>query len=185
MPELNIKDETLRTALMGAMATVVKDVNEEQRKKVLAQLVEQYKETGNKSWTVQLPSGDKVATLTLNESKAEPAVTDADALLEWCRVHRPELVETVEHPPVEGWTETRLTGAAVAHILEDANLAGTDYVTPDGELVEGLEFKPAPDPSKFTLTYSAKDRGLSVVKAWREGFIPIELSPSLPRIGAA
>lgn len=182
---MSIKDETLRTALMGAMATVVKDVNEEQRKKVLGQLVEQYKETGNKSWTVTLPSGDKVATLTLNESKAEPVVTDSDALLEWCRTHRPDLIETVEHPPVEAWTETRLTGAAVAHILEQADLADTSYITKDGELVEGIEFKPAPDPSKFTLTYTAKDRGLSVVRAWREGFIPIELSDHLPQIGAA
>lgn len=182
---MSIKDETLRTALMGAMATVVKDVNEDQRKKVLGQLVEQYKETGNKSWTVQLPSGDKVATLTLNESKAESVVTNTAALLEWCKTHRPDLVETVEHPPVKAWTETRLTGAAVAHIVEDAKLADTNYITEEGELVEGLEFKPATDPSKFTLTYTAKDRGLSVVRAWREGFIPIELNDNLPRIGAA
>lgn len=182
---MSIKDETLRTALMGAMATVVKDVNEEQRKKVLGQLVEQYKETGNKSWTVTLPSGDKVATLTLNESKAEPVVTDQDALLEWCRTHRPDLIETVEHPPVEAWTETRLKGAAVAHIVDETDLADTSFITKEGELVDGIEFKPAADPSRFTLTYAAKDRGLSVVRAWREGFIPIELSDHLPRIGAA
>lgn len=182
---MSIKDETLRTALMGAMATVVKDVNEEQRKKILTELVDVYKDTGNKSWAVTLPTGDKVATITLNESKAEPVVTDSDALLEWCKEHRPELIETVEHPPVEAWTETRLTGAAVAHILEEAKLAGTDYITNGGELIDGLEFKPAPDPSKFTLSYTAKDRGLSVVKAWREGFIPLELSDALPQIGAA
>jgi hypothetical protein len=51
--------------------------------------------------------------------------------------------------------------------------------------VDGLEFKPAQEPSKFTVTYSAKDKGLSLVQSWRDGGIPLQLDPNLPRIGAA
>lgn len=178
-----LRDETLRTALMGAMATVVKDANEAQRKKILDDLVKIHKDTGNKSWDINLASGDHVATITLNKTTAEAVATSPAALLEWCKTNRPDLVETVEHPPVEGWTETRLSPAAVATITKDYKLAGTDYITDEGEPVDGVEYRPAPDPNKFTLSYTAKDRGASVVAAWREGFIPLALDANLPQIG--
>jgi len=181
----NLKDETLRTALMGAMTSIVKDANEAQRKRVLAQLLEIYRETGNKSWTIKLPSGDKVATITLNESSSEVVATDQSALLQWCKDNRPDLVETLEHPMVEAWTEERLSPAAVATIAKEYKLADTDYITPDGEPVDGVQFRPAPDPFKFTLTYEAKDRGVSVVEAWRDGFIPLELDASMRPISGA
>lgn len=182
---MTLKDETLRTALMGAMATVIKDANEAQRKKILADLLGIYKDTGNKSWTVTLPSGDKVATITLNESSPEAVATNPEALLQWCKGNRPDLVETLSHPRVEAWTEERLSPAAVPTIAKEYKLAGTDYITDDGEHVEGVAFKPAPDPSKFTLSYAGKDRGKSVVQAWRDGFIPLALDANLPQLGAA
>lgn len=180
---MSLKEETLRTALMGAMATLVKDTNDGQRKKVLEQLLEQYRDTGNKSFSVFNLDGDKVASITLNESKPDTVVSDQGAFLDWCRENRPDLIETVEHPPVEGWRETRLKGAAVAHIVEDYKLAGDTYITGEGEPVDGVEYKTAPEPSKFTLSYTAKDRGLSLVQAWRDGLIPIELDANLPQIG--
>jgi hypothetical protein len=179
----DLKDDTLRTALMGAMATVVKDANEAQRKSVLNKLVDIYKDTGNKSWTIKLPSGDKIATITLNESSPEAVATNPDALLQWCKANRADLVETLSHPPVEAWTEERLAPHAVATIAKEYKLADTDYITDEGEPVEGVAFKPAQDPSKFTLSYAAKDRGASVVQAWRDGFIPIALDANLPQIG--
>jgi hypothetical protein len=169
---------------MGAMATVIKDANEAQRKKILADLLGIYKDTGNKSWTVTLPSGDKVATITLNESSPEAVATNPDALLQWCKANRADLVETLIHPRVEEWTEERLSPHAVATIAKEYKLADTAYITDDGEPVEGVEFKPAPDPSKFTLSYTAKDRGKSVVQAWRDGFIPLALDANLPQLGA-
>lgn len=178
-----LKDETLRTAVMGAMSTVVKDVNEAQRKKLLELLVEQYRETGAKSAIVKDLDGDKIATITLSESSPATLVTDQEAFLDWCREHRTDLIETVVHPPVEGWTETRVKGAAATVIAEEYKRAGTLYVTPEMEPVDGVEYKPAPEPSKFTLTYTAKDRGLSVVQAWRDGALPIELDANLPQIG--
>ena len=183
---MTIKDETLRTALLGAMANLVKDANEAQRKRILEDLLGIYKDTGNKSWTITLPNGDKVATITLNESPAEAVVTNSDALLLWCKSNRPDLVETLSHPMIPAWDEERLTPHAVATIAKEYKLADTDYITDDGEPVEGVAFKPAPDPSKFTLSYVAKDRGKSVAQAWRDGFIPLELDDAnLPQLGAS
>lgn len=182
---MTLKEETLRTAVMGAMSTVVKDVNEAQRKKLLDLLLEQYRETGTKSAIVKDLDGDKIATITLTESAASTVVTDQDAFLDWCRDHRPDLIETVEHPPVEAWTEVRVKGTAATVIAEEYKKAGSLYVTEEMEPVEGVEYKPAPEPSRFSLTYAAKDRGLSVVQAWRDGALPIELDANLPQIGAA
>lgn len=179
---MSLKEHLLKTVVMGAMSSVVKDVNDAQRKSILDDLLAQYKDTGNKSYTVALPTGDKVATVTLNESKPETVVADGAAFFAWCKANRPDLVETVEHPATEAWLEERLVGAAVAHVVEDYKLAGDAYITGEGEPVEGVEFRPAPDPSKFTMTYTAKDRGLSVVQAWRDGFIPVELDANLPVI---
>lgn len=180
---MNLKEQTLRTALMGAIASAVKDANDQQRKDLLAQLLDQYRDTGNKSFSVFNPDGDKVATITLNESKPETVVADPDAFLDWCRENRPELVETVTHPPVEGWTEARVKGAALAHVVEDCKLAGDVYITDDGEPVDGVEYRAPAEPSKFTLSYAAKDRGISLVQSWRDGAIPVDLGPSLPQLG--
>lgn len=192
---MTIKEELLKTAVMGAMASVVKDINDAQRKRVLETLLEQYRETGNKSYSVALPSGDKAANLTLAESKPETTISDEPAFHAWCVTNRPDLLETVEHdavpawtqtiehPATEAWTEVRVLPAAAAHVVKDYKLAGDMYVTPEGEPVDGVEYHPAPEPSRFTLTYTAKDRGLSMVQAWRDGLIPITLDKNLPQIG--
>lgn len=194
---MTLKENLLRTAVMGAMASVVKDINDGQRKTLLEELLVHYRETGNKSYSVALPSGDKAANLTLNESKPETAIADPIAFHAWCATHRPDLLETIEHeavpawsqviehPATEAWTERRVLPAAAAHIVEDYKLAGEMYVTDEGEPVEGVTYAPAPEPSKFTLTYTAKDRGLSMVQAWRDGLIPIELDHNLPQVGVS
>lgn len=183
MPELTFKEKTLRTAVMNAMTSVIVDANKIGREAALKDLVAQYKETGNKSFSVFNPDGDKVAQITLTEAKAESVVTDHGALLDWCREYRPDLIETVEHPPVEGWTEVRVKPSAVEHIAADCKLAGDSFVTDEGELVEGIEHRLPGDPTKFTVTYKAKDKGLSLVQAWRDGGIPLQLDPNLPQIG--
>jgi hypothetical protein len=194
---MSLKENLLRTAVMGAMASVVKDINDAQRKELLAELLTHYRDTGNKSYSVALPSGDKAANLTLNESKPETTVTDPDVFFAWCAEHRPDLLEKVEHdavpawtqviehPATEAWTEVRVLPAAAAHVVKDYRLAGDMYVTDEGEPVEGVTYTPAPEPSKFTLTYTAKDHGLSLVQAWRDGLIPITLDKNLPQVGVS
>lgn len=180
---LTPKEKHFRTLLLNAMTAVVVDANKDSRAETLAQLVEIYETTGNKSVSVFGPDGDKVGAITLNESSPETVINDEAALVEWCKEHRPELLETIEHSPVEAWTETRVRPSALAHIVQDYRLADSIYVTAEGEPVDGVEYRKAPPPSKFTVSYAAKDKGLSLVKAWREGLIPHELTPQLPQLG--
>ena len=182
---MSLKDDTLLIALMGGLSNIVKEANDSKRKELLGKLLNQYEQTGNKTYSVKNLEGDKVATITLSEPKAETVVSDTDAFISWCRDNRPELLETVHHPRqvVESWDEVVLKPTALADVLEDVQLAGTDYITPEGEPVDGIEFKPAPAPKSFTVTYTAKDRGKSLVQAWRDGRLPLELDANLPQIG--
>lgn len=193
---MSIKEDLLKTVVMGAMSSVVKDVNEGQRKTALDALLTQYRETGNKSYSVSLPSGDKVATVTLSESKPETAIEDTAAFQAWCETHRPDLIETIEHdavpawsqvievPASEAWTERRVSPSAAAHVVKDYKLAGDMFITDTGEPVDGVVHRPAPEPSRFTITYTNKDRGMSVIHAWRDGMVPVTLDANLPRIEA-
>ncbi len=59
MPELTFKEKTLRTAVMNAMTSVIVDANKIGREAALKDLVAQYKETGNKSFSVFNPDATK------------------------------------------------------------------------------------------------------------------------------
>ena len=180
----SLNEKMLRAALMGALKNVVFEVNDQERAELLVAALEQYRATKSKSFEVESPDGDHVATVSLNKGKPETVVSDSGGLLEWCRVNRPDLVVEVVHAPVEGWTETVVKPTAAAVIAEDYKLAGDVYVTEDGVPVDGVEYRLPGEPSKFTLSYVAKDRGLSLVQAWRDGLLPIGLGSRLPQIGA-
>lgn len=179
---MNLKDQKLRAAVLGSLLNIVKDANEEERKTLLDALVADYVETGNKSSTISLPSGDKVATLTLNESKPETVITDRGQFMDWCRNNRPDLIEVVHHPAVEAWEETAIRSTAAARLADDYKVAGDMYLTPEGEPVDGVEYRLPKAPSKFTLSYTAKDRGASLVEAWRDGQLGVELGPQFPQL---
>lgn len=186
--QMTLKQRQLRVAILGSLKNLVFEANEVERRQLLEDMLDVYKAPatrGDKGGSIFLPSGDKVATVTLSESKPETVVTDRDAFLEWCRTHRPELVEVVHHPAVEAWEETIIRPAAAAHVAKDYKVAGDTYITADGEPVEGVEYRLPKDPKQFSITYTAKDKGLSLVEAWREGQVGIELGPNLPQIGGA
>lgn len=179
---MNLKDQKLRAAVLGSLLNIVKAANEEERGELLAALVTDYKDTGNKSSSIFLPSGDKVATVTLNEAKPETVISDREQFMEWCRSNRPDLLEVVHHPATEAWDETVVKPTAVAHLADDYRVAGDGYITADGEPVDGVEYRLPKEPSKFTLAYTAKDKGASLVEAWRDGQLGVELGPQFPQL---
>lgn len=181
---MNLKEQNLTFLLMKTLADMVKVETDEARAELMTVLLAQYDETGTKAFSVQIPGAEKVATFTISEPKPAVKVQDA-ALLAWCRENRPELVEKVEHPAVEAWTEERLTTAAVDTVAADCMLTGTSFVTGDGELVDGIEYVPAGRPKSYTVRYEkgGQDR---VIAAWRNGELAgIEPGKNLPIIGEA
>lgn len=178
------KAQNLRFLLMKTIADLAKSLTDDERKNVQASLLELFEATDSKSFAVRIPGGEKVATFTLNEPSPKNKI-DSEALLDWARTNRPDLVETVYHPATEAWQEQRLCVSAEAEIVRDFKLAGTSYITADGEPVVGIEYVPSGAPKSFTVRYE-KGGQERVIEAWRDGELPgIDLGGSLPMIGDA
>ncbi|WP_138443546.1 hypothetical protein [Sinomonas susongensis] len=176
-----LKENNLIFLLKKTLADIVKGEVDTDRAELLERLLGQYDETGTKSFTVQIPGAEKVATLTLAEPKPTTKV-DAAALLEWCRENRPDLLKTVHHPAQEAWDETVLADGAAVTITKEAKLAGTVYITDDGEPIDGLEYVPAGRPKSFTVRYEkgGQDR---VIEAWKDGELgALDTGKNLPQI---
>ncbi|HEX9228129.1 MAG TPA: hypothetical protein VF885_16120, partial [Arthrobacter sp.] len=86
-PTPTVKDKNLRFLLMKTLADYAKTETDAARAELLPVLLEQYKATGTKSFTVHIPGAEKVATFTLAEPKPGHQVDEA-ALLQWCEWHR-------------------------------------------------------------------------------------------------
>lgn len=178
-----LKEQNLTFLLMKTLADVVKTETDKGRAELMEVLLAQFEDTGNKSYSVHIPGAEKVATFTIAEPKPTHKV-DPAALLAWCQEHRPDLVETIEHPPVEAYTEHRLRDDVEKVITKEYSLAqNAFYVNEDGEPVDGVEYVPAGTPKSFTVRYE-KGGQERVIEAWRGGELPgIEPGSSLPQIG--
>lgn len=184
-PTPTLKDQNLRFLLMKTLADYAKAETDAARAELLPVLLEQYRETGNKAFSVHIPGAEKVATFTLAEPKPGHTV-DQDALLQWCEWHRPDLVEEIEHPPVAGWTERKLRADVEKIIPKEYKLAGNTYITDDGEPIDGVTYVPAADPKSYTVTYTGGKAGQArVIEAYRAGELAsVTPGKTLPQIGA-
>lgn len=178
-----LKEQNLTFLLMKTLADVVKTETDKGRAELMETLLAQFEDTGNKSYSVHIPGAEKVATFTIAEPKPTHKV-DPAALLAWCQVNRPDLVETIEHPPVEPWTEHRLRDDVEKVITKEYDLAqNTYYVNGDGAPVDGVEYVPAGTPKSFTVRYE-KGGQERVIEAWRNGELGnITPGANLPQIG--
>lgn len=177
-----LKDRNLRFLLMKTMSDMVKGETDAERKELMEALLAQFEETGTKSFSIGIPGAEKVATFTISEPKPGHKV-DPAALLAWCQENRPDLVETIEHPAVEAFTEHKLRDDIEKVITKEYKLAKDTYITDDGEPVAGVEYIPAGTPKSFTVTY-VKEGQQRVIDAWRGGELGnITPGTNLPQIG--
>ena len=175
------KERNLVFLLKKTIADIVKGEVDSDRAELTIALLKQYDETGSKSVTIKIPGAEKVATFTLAEAKPTTAV-DGSALLEWCRENRPDLLTTVHHPAQEAWDETVLADGAAATLAKEAKLAGTSYITDDGELIDGLEYVPAGCPKSFSVRYE-KGGQERIIDAWKSGELgELDAGRTIPQI---
>lgn len=177
---MSLKTDLLGFVLRKTIADLTAAIVKGERAEKLEQLLELHEDTGAKQVAVKLPSGEQVATLTIAQPSPKHRV-DEGRLLAWCRENRPDLVETIEHPATEAWTEEKVTADALSKI--DATVVDGDWITADGEQVDGVHTV-TPDPSSFTVKYATggQDR---IIDAWRSGELAaINPGDPLPQIGA-
>ncbi|MGY2747253.1 hypothetical protein [Arthrobacter sp. UYCu723] len=179
-----LKEQNLRFLLMKTLTDMVKTETDAGRGELMEVLLAQFEETGTKSFSVGIPGAEKVATFTIAEPKPGHKVNDAE-LLEWCQANRPDLIEKVEHPQIDAWTELRLADRTEKCITTEYKLAKDTYITEDGEPIPGVEYIPAGTPKSFTVRYE-KGGQERVIEAWRSGELgTIEPGKTLPQIGGA
>ena len=177
-----LKERNLTFLLMKTMADMVKGETDAARAELMEILLAQFEDTGTKSFSIAVPGAEKVGTFTIAEPKPTHKVNSL-ALLDWCEEHRPDLIETVEHPAVEARTERKLRDDIEKVITKEYKLAGDTYINEAGEPVDGVEYVPAGTPKSFTVRYE-KGGQARIIEAWRNGELPgITPGKSLPQIG--
>lgn len=177
---MSIKDEAITFTLKKTIADLVSSEVKDNRAEIMDALLELHEATGAKSIAVKLPSGEQVATLTISQPSPREVV-DEGRLLAWARDNRPDLIETIEHPAQDAWTEERINMEAWRRI--DAQVVDGQLITAEGEQVDGVKVV-TDSPRSFSVKYSKGGQG-RVIDAWRSGELStIEPGGTLPQIGA-
>lgn len=156
--QVDIKEENLRFVLKQTILGAIKDEVEAGRGEHLGHLVDEYERSGTKSFSVALPDGTKIGNVTLTEGKDSVGIKDQTAFFLWMKEHYPEEIETVEIPAqiVPASSYEQVKPAAFNRLLEHEVFVEREgeILTQDGELVDGAEFRKAPRPDRFSVTYA-------------------------------
>lgn len=175
---LPLPTDLLLFVLQQPVAKRVDEQVKAARSELFERLADTLKHVGSDRFSVSLPGdGRKVATVSIVHPSPEE-VRDEAAMLAWARDHRPEWIRTIEHPPMPAWTEERVDWARVREGVKDTELG---VVTEDGEVVDGLSYKPVA-PKQFTVRME-KGGADTLISAWRAGDLAdLELGGTLPAI---
>jgi len=192
--QVNIKDENLRFVFKKTIVDALTAEIKKDREEHIKPLLEEWRRSGNKAFSVTLPDGTKIGNVTLTEGKDETVIADETAYFLWMKENHPEEIETIEIPekviPASSFEQVK--PAALNRLLETEFLqAGDAIVTATGEEVPGVEFRKAPEPSQFSVTYAGakavdKDRTKQrLFEAYRNGQLGhLNLGAALPQIEA-
>ncbi|MEO5317631.1 hypothetical protein PV761_03420 [Arthrobacter sp. CC3] len=195
--QVDIKAENLRFAFKKAVMDSLTAEIKKDREEHLKPLVEEWRRSGNKSFSVTLPDGTKIGSVTLTEGTDATVIADDTAYFMWMKANHPEEIETITEPEqvvvIPAKTYEQVKPAALNRLLEleEFGQAGDDIITKDGEKVPGVEYLKAPEPSQFSVTYvgaKAADKDKTKAKlfaAYRAGQLGhLNLGPALPQIEA-
>lgn len=149
---MSLKTLSLKVALAKVMSELVAERVSAARDAVLEATLDLHRQVGLKSVDVDLPDGTNVGTISLTQPKDKFAVVDRNAFIAWVEQNHPGEVEYVptvrpsfEKVLLEKWAESTSDGVVI-----------TDTDTGEQKPVDGVEFKPAGDPTAFSIRF-AKD----------------------------
>lgn len=149
---MTLKESALRVAAIDALERRIAEVKREARADLLAELLDLHDATGTKSVDVMLPDGSKVGGVTLTASAAGIVVCDRSAFDAWAAESgHAETVTTTRTDPA--WEKATLGYAehVEAKSVTSGEVVGSVVITPDGEEIPGVEYRPAGPPTNFSL----------------------------------
>jgi hypothetical protein len=192
--QVDIKAENLRFVFKKTIVDALSAEIKKDREEHIKPLLEEWRRSGNKSFSVTLPDGTKIGQVSLTEASDATVIADDTAFFLWMKKNHPEEIETVVVPekviPASSFEQVK--PAALNRLLEEEFIqAGDAIITKDGEPVPGVEFVKAPEPSQFSVTYTgakAVDKDKTKQKlfaAYRNGDLShLNLGSALPQIEA-
>lgn len=193
--QVDIKAENLRFVFKKTIVDALTAEIKKDREDHIKPLLEEWRRSGNKAFSVTLPDGTKIGQVTLTEGKDATVIADDTAFFMWMKANHPEEIETVEVPEVviPATSFEQVKPAALNRLLESEFVqAGGEIITKDGEPVPGVEFVKAPEPSQFSVNIvgakaADKDRTKQrLFDAYRRGELAhLNLGSSLPQIEAS
>lgn len=176
---MSIKNDNLAFLLGKTILDAISDEMKERRETLTQTLLERYADDEVKSYSVSLPNGEKVASITITEPKPKEVINERE-LVAWLEdAGRDDLIRTVEIPAT---TERK----PIAGVLDKLEATVTDegvYVTPDGVPVDGAMLR-REAPKSFTVRYAnGNDSKQALLDAWRAGELAgIDPATVLPEI---
>jgi hypothetical protein len=174
---MSLKINNLQFVLKKTVADFVTDEVKQDRTERMEELLEMFHELGVDRFTVELPDGEQVATISISKPKPKLQVQEGE-LMGWLEANGYEhLIETVTIPE-------RVEKKIPVDVLEKIGAIKTDdgeFVTPDGVPVDGAK-EVTPEPSLFTVRY-AKGGQYRIIDAWQSGELAgINAGTTLPQI---
>lgn len=174
---MSLKTDNLTFVLKKTIADFVNDEVKHDRQERMEELLKMFRELGVDRFTVELPDGQTVATISISKPKPKLQVSENE-LMGWLEANGYEhLIQTVTIPER---TEKKIP----VDVLEKIGAIETEdgeYVTPDGVPVDGARMF-TPEPSSFTVRY-AKGGQHRIIDAWQAGELAeIDAGTTLPQI---
>jgi hypothetical protein len=183
--KLNLRERNLRIALFKTISDAFITALKSERNEHEQLLFDRWAEEGIKTFDVLLPKVGKVGTIGLVQPAESYEIEDEGALLDWAKVSSPATVREVVVPAQEEMRFVEFWPAAKAALLkrlvwDDGAQVMVDPGT--GEVVPGIVFRPAGQPTGFQVRLT-KDGRTNVLRAWAAGELT-ELSggAGLPQI---
>jgi len=174
---MSLKNNNLQFVLKKTIADFVTDEVKHDRAERMEELLEMFRKLGVDRFTVELPDGESVATISIQKPKPKLQVSEGE-LMGWLEANGYEhLVETVTIPER---TEKKIP----VDVLDKIGAIKTEdgeFVTEDGVPVDGAK-EVTPEPSSFTVRY-AKGGQDRIIEAWQSGELAgIDAGDTLPQI---
>lgn len=191
---VDIREENLRFVFKKTIVDALTAEIKKDREDHIKPLLEEWRRSGNKAFSVALPDGTKIGQVSLTEGKDATVIVDDTAFFMWMKKNHPEEIETVKvaRKVIPATSYEQVKPAALNRLLEEEFIqAGEQIITKDGEQVPGIEHIKAPEPSQFSVTYAgtkAADKDKTKQKlfaAYRNGDLAhLNLGSALPQIEA-
>lgn len=165
---MNLREKNQRIALIKAYYDALGDFLRDAREDHLEDLMDRYDDEGTKSFTITLPDGTRIGSVTIPEPKSSTDIVDEASLFEYAEERDGITTETI---PATAERTIKKLSPKWLDALKQRAVEGDDgtLVDPEtGEVIPGLKVTPGARPKSFTVRYEREGRQ-KIATAYQRG----------------